>query len=56
MFPYEQEPRHLQYVADLNDLNVYSVVNSRKLYGAPNDFTFCIKVRPGKAREGRWRK
>lgn len=46
MFPYEQEPRHLQYVADLDDLNVYSVVNSRKLYGAPNDFTFCIKVRP----------
>ncbi|XP_029699595.1 growth factor receptor-bound protein 7 [Takifugu rubripes] len=38
-----KEPRHLQYVADLNDLNVYSVVNSRKLYGAPNDFTFCIK-------------
>lgn len=52
MYPYEQEPRHLQYVADLGDLNVYSVVNSRKLYGAPNDFTFCIKVRPGKAREG----
>lgn len=53
MFPREQEPRHLQYVADLDDLNVYSVVNSRKLYGAPNDFTFCIKVRPRKAREGR---
>lgn len=40
----EQEPRHLQYVADLEDLNVYTVVNSRKLYGAPADFTFCIKV------------
>uniref|UniRef100_A0A672J7F4 Growth factor receptor-bound protein 7-like n=1 Tax=Salarias fasciatus TaxID=181472 RepID=A0A672J7F4_SALFA len=40
-----KEPRHLQYVADLDDLNVYSVVNSRKLYGAPTDFTFCIKVR-----------
>lgn len=39
-----QEPRHLQYVADLGDLNVYTVVNSRKLYGAPTDFTFCIKV------------
>ncbi|CAN9508672.1 unnamed protein product [Ophioblennius macclurei] len=38
-----KEPRHLQYVADLEDLNVYSVVNSRKLYGAPTDFTFCIK-------------
>lgn len=41
---HEQEPRHLQYVADLEGLNVYSVVNSRKLYGAPTDFTFCIKV------------
>lgn len=38
-----KEPRHLQYVADLDDLNVYTVVNSRKLYGAPTDFTFCIK-------------
>uniref|UniRef100_A0AAX7VL00 Growth factor receptor bound protein 7 n=1 Tax=Astatotilapia calliptera TaxID=8154 RepID=A0AAX7VL00_ASTCA len=38
-----KEPRHLQYVADLGDLNVYTVVNSRKLYGAPTDFTFCIK-------------
>eukprot|EP00064_Thunnus_orientalis_P014457 superscaffoldBa00002507_g14502 len=38
-----KEPRHLQYVADLEDLNVYTVVNSRKLYGAPADFTFCIK-------------
>lgn len=41
---FSQEPRHLQYVADLEDLNVYTVVNSRKLYGAPADFTFCIKV------------
>ncbi|XP_069560577.1 growth factor receptor-bound protein 7 [Brachyistius frenatus] len=38
-----KEPRHLQFVADLEDLNVYTVVNSRKLYGAPADFTFCIK-------------
>ncbi|KAK9530834.1 hypothetical protein VZT92_012313 [Zoarces viviparus] len=38
-----KEPRHLQYVADLDDLNVYTVVNSRKRYGAPADFTFCIK-------------
>ncbi|XP_041829439.1 growth factor receptor-bound protein 7 [Melanotaenia boesemani] len=38
-----KEPRHLQCVADLEDLNVYTVVNSRKLYGAPTDFTFCIK-------------
>ncbi|KAL4660527.1 growth factor receptor-bound protein 7-like isoform X1 [Arapaima gigas] len=38
-----KEPRHLQYVADLEDLNIYSVINARKLYGAPSDFTFCIK-------------
>ncbi|XP_022070450.1 growth factor receptor-bound protein 7 [Acanthochromis polyacanthus] len=38
-----KEPRHLQYVADLDDLNVYTAVNGRKLYGAPADFTFCIK-------------
>ncbi|KAF7665104.1 hypothetical protein LDENG_00155290 [Lucifuga dentata] len=38
-----KEPRHLQYVADLGDLNVYTVVNSHKQYGAPADFTFCIK-------------
>ncbi|KAF7203745.1 growth factor receptor-bound protein 7 [Nothobranchius furzeri] len=39
-----KEPRHLQCVADLNQLNVYTVVNGRKLYGAPTDFTFCIKL------------
>ncbi|XP_024141558.1 growth factor receptor-bound protein 7 isoform X2 [Oryzias melastigma] len=38
-----KEPRHLQCVADLDNLNVYTVVNSRKLYGAPTDFSFCIK-------------
>ncbi|KAM9832370.1 growth factor receptor-bound protein 7 [Neosynchiropus ocellatus] len=38
-----KEPRHLQYVAELEDLNVYTVVNGRKLYGAPTDFPFCIK-------------
>ncbi|XP_027145621.1 growth factor receptor-bound protein 7 isoform X2 [Larimichthys crocea] len=38
-----KEPRHLNCVAHLDDLNVYAVVNSRKLYGAPADFTFCIK-------------
>ncbi|KAM9425157.1 growth factor receptor-bound protein 7 [Pholidichthys leucotaenia] len=38
-----KEPRHLQYMADLEDLNVYTVVNGRKLYAAPTDFTFCIK-------------
>uniref|UniRef100_A0A3B3RMF0 Growth factor receptor bound protein 7 n=1 Tax=Paramormyrops kingsleyae TaxID=1676925 RepID=A0A3B3RMF0_9TELE len=47
-----KEPRHLQYVADLEDLNIYTVTNGRKLYGAPSDFTFCIKPCRNRAR---WR-
>uniref|UniRef100_A0A3B1K6B2 Growth factor receptor bound protein 7 n=1 Tax=Astyanax mexicanus TaxID=7994 RepID=A0A3B1K6B2_ASTMX len=38
-----KEPRHLQCVADLEDLTVYTVSNSRKLYGSPKVHTFCIK-------------
>ncbi|XP_061563725.1 growth factor receptor-bound protein 7 [Cololabis saira] len=38
-----KEPRHLQCIADLEDLNVYMVVNGRKVYGSPAEFTFCIK-------------
>ncbi|KAL2078299.1 hypothetical protein ACEWY4_025984 [Coilia grayii] len=38
-----KEPRHLQYVADLADLNIYTVTNSRKLYTAPSEHTFCFK-------------
>ncbi|CAL8303419.1 unnamed protein product [Lota lota] len=38
-----KEPRHLQCVADLGQLSVFQVVNSRRLYGAPSNYTFCIK-------------
>ncbi|XP_066554729.1 growth factor receptor-bound protein 7 isoform X2 [Amia ocellicauda] len=38
-----KEPRHLQYVADLEELNIYSVIGGRKLYSASTDYTFCIK-------------
>ncbi|KAG7277615.1 hypothetical protein CRUP_013933 [Coryphaenoides rupestris] len=38
-----KEPRHLQCVADLGQLSVFQVVNGRRLYGAPSDYTFCIK-------------
>lgn len=41
----EQDPRHLQYVADVNESNVYVVTQGRKLYGMPTDFGFCIKVK-----------
>uniref|UniRef100_A0A3B4DW58 Uncharacterized protein n=1 Tax=Pygocentrus nattereri TaxID=42514 RepID=A0A3B4DW58_PYGNA len=38
-----KEPRHLQCVADLEDLSVYTVSNSRKLYSSPKVHTFSIK-------------
>ncbi|XP_074117496.1 growth factor receptor-bound protein 7 isoform X2 [Sminthopsis crassicaudata] len=40
-----KDPRHLQYVADVNESNVYLVTQGRKLYGLPTDFGFCVKVR-----------
>lgn len=40
-----QDPRHLQYVADVNESNAYVVTQGRKLYGMPTDFGFCVKVR-----------
>uniref|UniRef100_A0A673M135 Growth factor receptor-bound protein 7-like n=1 Tax=Sinocyclocheilus rhinocerous TaxID=307959 RepID=A0A673M135_9TELE len=39
-----KEPWHLQCVGDLEDLNVFTVFNGRKLYGAPGEHVFCIKV------------
>nr|XP_055038851.1 growth factor receptor-bound protein 7 isoform X1 [Misgurnus anguillicaudatus] len=38
-----KEPRHLQFIADLEDLNVFTVFNGRKLYGAPSEHVFCVK-------------
>ncbi|XP_069041893.1 growth factor receptor-bound protein 7 isoform X1 [Lepisosteus oculatus] len=45
-----KEPRHLQYVADLEELNIYGVTHGRKLYSAPTDFTFCVKPCRNRAR------
>lgn len=39
-----KEPRHLQCVGDLEDLNVFTVFKGRKLYGAPGEHVFCIKA------------
>ncbi|XP_052398092.1 growth factor receptor-bound protein 7-like [Carassius gibelio] len=39
-----KEPRHLQFIGDLEDLNVFTVFNGRKLYGAPGEHVFCIKA------------
>lgn len=45
-----KEPRHLQFVGDLQDLDVYTVSNGRKLYGAPEPYVFCIKASKDKFR------
>ncbi|KAM9597623.1 growth factor receptor-bound protein 7 isoform 1-T3 [Trichechus inunguis] len=45
-----KDPRHLQYVADVNESNMYMVTQGRKLYGMPTDFGFCVK--PNKLRNG----
>ncbi|XP_026781795.3 growth factor receptor-bound protein 10 [Pangasianodon hypophthalmus] len=43
-----KEPRHLQCVADLEDVSVYTVGNSRKLYSSPKGHTFCMKTSRGR--------
>ncbi|XP_068452419.1 growth factor receptor-bound protein 10-like isoform X2 [Clinocottus analis] len=43
-----KEPRHLQFLADLEDSNVFTVVTGKKQHGAPTDYEFCIK--PNKCR------
>ncbi|XP_021032176.1 growth factor receptor-bound protein 7 [Mus caroli] len=45
-----KDPRHLQYVADVNESNAYVVTQGCKLYGMPTDFGFCVK--PNKLRNG----
>lgn len=39
-----KEPRHLQFLADLEDCSVFSLIAGRKQYSAPTDFGFCIKT------------
>lgn len=39
-----QEPRHLQFIADFSDSEVYTVLSAKKLHGAPTDYGFCVKV------------
>ncbi|NXJ11544.1 GRB7 protein, partial [Odontophorus gujanensis] len=38
-----QDPRHLQYFADLTESNIYYVTQGKKHYGTPTEFGFCIK-------------
>ncbi|XP_064409319.1 growth factor receptor-bound protein 10 isoform X2 [Latimeria chalumnae] len=43
-----KEPRHLQFLAEPDDSNIFSLVTGKKLYNAPTDYGFCIK--PNKVR------
>ncbi|KAG8000696.1 Growth factor receptor-bound protein 14 [Nibea albiflora] len=38
-----KEPRHLQFIADFSDSDVYTVLSAKKLHGAPTDFGLCVK-------------
>ncbi|XP_078280548.1 growth factor receptor-bound protein 7-like [Rhinoraja longicauda] len=37
-----KEPRHLQYFADVNENNIYTVT-SRTMHNSPTDYGFCVK-------------
>ncbi|KAG5852530.1 hypothetical protein ANANG_G00063400 [Anguilla anguilla] len=38
-----KEPRHLQFIAEFSDSDVYTLLSARKTQGAPTDYGFCIK-------------
>lgn len=38
-----KEPRHLQFFADFNDSDIYTVLTAKKLHGAPTEFAFSVK-------------
>ncbi|KAG2458940.1 GRB14 protein, partial [Polypterus senegalus] len=39
-----QEPRHLQFFAEFSESDVYCLLAGRKMFGAPTDYGFCIKI------------
>uniref|UniRef100_A0A9J7ZKW8 Growth factor receptor bound protein 14 n=1 Tax=Cyprinus carpio carpio TaxID=630221 RepID=A0A9J7ZKW8_CYPCA len=39
-----KEPRHLQFIAEFSDSDVYTLLSGKKVYGAPTDYGFCVKV------------
>lgn len=43
-FYFLQDPRHLQLHVQLNDVDIYQVMNARKKHHAPSEFSFCTKV------------
>ncbi|CAB1328454.1 unnamed protein product [Coregonus sp. 'balchen'] len=38
-----KEPRHLQFIAEFSDSDVYMLLSARKIHGAPTDYGFCVK-------------
>uniref|UniRef100_A0A3B4AQE7 Uncharacterized protein n=1 Tax=Periophthalmus magnuspinnatus TaxID=409849 RepID=A0A3B4AQE7_9GOBI len=38
-----KEPRHLQFIVDFSDSDVYTVLSAKKVHGAPTDYGFCVK-------------
>ncbi|KAF3843065.1 hypothetical protein F7725_001914 [Dissostichus mawsoni] len=42
-----KEPRHLQFIADFSDSDVYTVLSAKKRHGAPTDYGFCVKSTKG---------
>lgn len=38
-----KEPRHLQFIAEFSDSDVYTLLSAKKLHGAPTDYGFCVK-------------
>uniref|UniRef100_A0A672QN10 Growth factor receptor bound protein 14 n=1 Tax=Sinocyclocheilus grahami TaxID=75366 RepID=A0A672QN10_SINGR len=39
-----KEPRHLQFIAEFGDSDIYTLLSAKKVYGAPTDYGFCVKA------------
>uniref|UniRef100_A0A673KAW2 Growth factor receptor-bound protein 14-like n=1 Tax=Sinocyclocheilus rhinocerous TaxID=307959 RepID=A0A673KAW2_9TELE len=39
-----KEPRHLQFIAEFSDSDVYTLLSAKKVYGAPTDYGFSVKA------------
>ncbi|XP_056145256.1 growth factor receptor-bound protein 14 isoform X3 [Lampris incognitus] len=42
-----KEPRHLQFIAEFSESDVYTLLSAKKLHGAPTDHGFCVKSTKG---------
>lgn len=39
-----KEPRHLQFICEFTESDIYTLLSARKVYGAPTDYGFCVKA------------